>query len=203
MTTCFRCGSSLKNPVEFQGKVYGQDCVQVVSGLKSWEIQSSNGNLEEYVKQKEVKLAKLKAENEAIENKKAFYIEKNHWLINFLEQFSNPNKSNYNGFAQSMISELAKKEVKDLTERQYDALENMWVYGYEGIQEGYARVSFIAASGLYNMSEQETQKGAKEVILSYATVKELKEIAKENKVKGYSKMKREQLEEELIEYIII
>ena len=199
---CERCGASINHIYTWQGKSYGSECVTVVSGIKQAEVkQITEGNVDEYLTKQAERVAKLKADNKAWNDRVEHNTKVNGWLINFLEQYADPNKSNYNGFASNMITELTKHELKDLSEKQFDSLQNMWAYGLTGLDEGIARMEFIVASGIEDMSNPETITESKYFALSFATLKELKELAKQNKIKGYSKMNREQLEESLIEYI--
>jgi hypothetical protein len=201
LATCARCGQSLKNPITFNGETYGSECVTIVADINKYELNRlSTNNLDEYLIERSKRIAKLVAEHEAQQEKIQHFTNINGWLINFLEPMTNPSNRQYNPFAASMVTELSKREAKQLTEKQLIALENMWSYGYEGINEGIVRLEFIKTSGV---EENTTPKDEKLFVLSYATNKELKDLAKANKVKGYSKMKREQLEESLVSFITL
>lgn len=200
-TVCSKCGQSIKNVYTFEGKPYGFDCVMNVSGLRSWEVRSSFGNIDEY---------KQKAAEQAAKNKKfmadhnemiAENREKNAWLIGFLESLIKPEASDFKVFLTDMIFQLERKDINQLSDRQFDSLKNIYTKGLKGLEKGLAEVEFIFATGSEDINEQEALQEAKYYALSFATLKELKELAKQHKVKGYSKMQREEIEDNLIEYI--
>ncbi|WEG18536.1 hypothetical protein PQ478_08640 [Alkalihalophilus pseudofirmus] len=201
MTICTRCGSSLKNPVNFEGKAYGSDCVQVVSGLKRWEVDSAGNDLDSYIIKKAARIKKAQDEHKAATEKAAYYTDKNNWLMSVLESMADPSKVNYNTFAADILRLLYTREVKELSEKQLLILEDMFASGQSGIEEGKVRLSFLLACELYDINDKAVQEEAKIFILSYATLQELKGLCKENKIKGYSKLKREELEELLVNHI--
>lgn len=190
---CAKCGAAIKHVHQFEGEVYGADCVLVVAGLNKWELRSAGSDVDSYIIRKAERAAKQKLADVEAEANKMTYTLENGWLIDYLEKHPS-------GFARSMVSFLQSNPFQKLSEKQKKVLLDLWVQPYKGIQEGYAMFEFVGATEGF---EDEEYQEAQIAIASYATVGELKGILKENAVTGYSKYSRDELESEAYGYINI
>lgn len=85
---CDSCSQGLTHPVEYQGKVYGHDCFEKVSGYKLTNILKyvKNGKVDES-KMLEDK-ARWEVAERKFEDRKQAAIEKNEWLIRELMPYA-------------------------------------------------------------------------------------------------------------------
>ncbi|MWV44940.1 hypothetical protein GRF59_15060 [Paenibacillus sp. HJL G12] len=140
ISNCTRCGQGIKNIFEYQGKPYGSECVQIVSGIKVWEMGNKR-NVDEYIKFKADRHAQIEARETEEQKTREYYYEKNGWLIDYL--MDKDNKRYYppsgieiriqeKGFCYSIAQELFMKEIEDLTDRQFQIVADMWSKEFGG-----------------------------------------------------------------------
>lgn len=130
---CARCGAAIKYPFEFQGKIYGSECITKVSGrsIDQWVVV--NGVIDEEAtakriaeaKEKENKFNEMAAKRFAdAQVKAAQCIINNKWLVDVL--CTVPGQ-----FCQDMASQLNSSELKDFSNRQLNIMVD--IYGkYHG-----------------------------------------------------------------------
>lgn len=193
MAICESCGAHIKHVHTFNGKSYGGDCVQVAAGLSKWEVRTAAGEIDAYLERKANRADQAKKREQEKQENELKHTQKNGWIIDFLEKKTND-------FAQSLANQLKTRSIESLSEKQRESILWFWVAPYANIQKGYAMFEFIAA--IQGVEPHEIPE-AQNAIASYATLAELKEILKDNGVKGFSKMKRIELEEVAAPFIKI
>jgi hypothetical protein len=130
---CAKCGAAIKYPFEFQGKIYGSECIKKVSGkpIDSWiiingiidEVATAKRDAEKKEKQDKFDEQEAKRHIEA-QAKAARCIINNKWLIDIL--CTVPGQ-----FCQAMVSQLNTSELKDFSDRQLNIMVD--IYGkYHG-----------------------------------------------------------------------
>lgn len=185
MTICKKCGAHIKHVYDFNGEQYGGDCVQVVAGLKTWEMRTAGTDIDSYLERKAARVAQMKLREEKKTARIEKYTAENGWMIDFLEQKEN-------SFAHSLANTLKMKSYASLSDKQKESIQWFYTAPYANLQKGLAIVEYLAATE--GMEPHEIRE-AQECAASYGTLAELKAILKENGVKGYSKLGREALEE--------
>lgn len=143
---CHRCGTSIKNTYEYQGNVYGCECIKAVTGqpVDWWIVR--NGVIDiEATEAREARKRLIIAENESreieLQQLRKRTAERDWWLISFLE----PRQSFNGGFISSILYDLRKGfGVTSMSDRQKDILCDIW-----------ARCSGRRNSKAYNAAECE------------------------------------------------
>lgn len=149
--TCSRCGQSIKYTYEYQGKVYGSECVQIVSGIKPSDIPYGMRNIDEYIRQQEA----TKTTHEQYKNKRLAVFDKNKFLIEYLfikntEVKNDKAFQKTSGFIHSMINTLLKKDIKEISDRQYEVLQDVFAKDFG------KRKMYDAACDLFAVLSNET-----------------------------------------------
>ncbi|WP_336761531.1 hypothetical protein [Paenibacillus sp. USHLN196] len=140
ITNCARCGQGIKNVFEFDGQSYGSECVQIVSGIKVWEM-GDRRNVNEYIEFKVKRLSELEERAEKEKKDRDFYYSKNGWLIDYL--MDKDNKRYYpasgmeiriqeKGIFYSIAELLFTKEIEDISDRQFEIVADMWSKEFGG-----------------------------------------------------------------------
>lgn len=140
LCNCTRCGQGIKNVFEYQGKPYGCECVQIVSGIKTWEM-GDRRNVDEYIAFKAERAAQIEARENSVQESRDSFYSINGWLIDYL--MDKDNKRYYppsgievriqeKGFCYSIAQELFMKMPEDLTDRQFQVVADMWCKEFGG-----------------------------------------------------------------------
>ncbi len=127
-STCTRCGTSIKHTFEFNGAVYGSECITAVLGIRPDKFQYTNGAVDidktrEMIAAKEAKVqaqlvenARLEQEQEAREVK---YTALNAEVISVLEQSGG-------AFANDMADCLKAWSITTLSDRQFQIVGDIF-----------------------------------------------------------------------------
>jgi hypothetical protein len=135
-TTCQRCGTPIKHVFVYEDKNYGSECVQIVSGIKIWELPEDETNIDEYLKNKEQLLKQLDQKEKEIQQRKEYYYNKNKWLIDYLiekdkkqiwsEKVGDWITIQEQGFCYNIANDLLFRDIEQLSDKVFDIIIDMW-----------------------------------------------------------------------------
>lgn len=140
LCNCTRCGQGIKNVFEYQGKPYGCECVQIVSGVKTWEM-GDRRNVDEYIAFKAERAAQIEAKEAQIQQSRDSFYSVNGWLIDYLmdkdcqrlyTSSGTQVRIQEKGFCYSIAEQLFTKTPEDLSDKQFQIVADMWCKDFGG-----------------------------------------------------------------------
>lgn len=133
---CARCGANIKYIFEFEGKLYGSTCIEVVSGIRpdNWEWVEGKANLQATRKS----LAKKEAEKQErfrkiVAHEAAMKVVRETNAVKFVELINvlkNASRNNFD-FCYSMALEIEEATVSTeldgiFSPNQFDIVREIW-----------------------------------------------------------------------------
>lgn len=117
---CTRCGARISNVYEYQGKPYGSECIEIVTGVKMRDWVVRGGRIDEEAtaernRQRDEQRRLLAEQAAQREAQAAVNRAANEWLLQVLRplQFD---------FAQGMVQHLERCALEDLSDRALNCL---------------------------------------------------------------------------------
>lgn len=168
---CDRCGAGLAYPYDFNGKVYGSECILKATGFKldRWVVRDTEGRKVidiQATEAQEAARARRVAEEDARRQAEAQEAERlaaeskaaNGWILDFLE-------GEYPGdFVRGMVEHLSRRPAKELRPRALWILAEMYgkTFGGRRGSKKYdaAETDFFRKLGFWPDGEKFEEEGA-------------------------------------------